>query len=211
MTVLYLDTTSSFLYAGIVKDNVLLIEEKKELGKDLSIYTLDTIKNMLEKTNLTPNNIDKIIVVNGPGSFTGIRIGVTIAKTFAWGLKKDITTISSLDAMAVSIKENKCKIPVIDARRDCSYFGIYDESNNIVLENKYASNDYINEQIKKLNKDYIIISNETTLKNNNIVSYNPNILEIVKKYINKENINPHAVNPIYLKLTEAEEKQNAGN
>ena len=211
MTVLYLDTTSSFLYAGIVKDDSLLIETKKELGKDLSVYTLDTIKNMIDSSNIEPNTIDKIIVVNGPGSFTGIRIGVTIAKTYAWALKKDITTISSLDAMAVSINEKKYKVPVIDARRDCSYFGIYDEFNNIVIENKYVSNEYINECLKKLDNDYVIISNETSLENENIIKYDPNILEIVKKYQNKENINPHAVNPIYLKLTEAEEKRNATN
>lgn len=211
MTVLYLDTTSSFLYAGIVKDDKLLIKQKKELGKDLSTYTLDTIKNLIEKSNLTPKDINKIIVVNGPGSFTGIRIGVTIAKTLAWSLNIDITTISSLDAMSISTDDNKYKVPVIDARRDSSYFGIYDEFNNIVMENKYASNNYINDCINKLNKDYVIISNETTIDNKNIISYSPNILKIVNKYKDKECINPHAVNPIYLKLTEAEEKKNATN
>lgn len=118
MKILYIDTTTSYLYTGLVVDKKLVSEVKKDLGKDLSSYTLKEIDTMLKQNHLEPNDIDKIIVVNGPGSFTGIRVGVTIAKTYAYSLKKEIVTISSLEAMAISSKEDDIiKVPLIDARR----------------------------------------------------------------------------------------------
>ena len=131
MRYLYLDTSSSFLYAGIVKDNDLVAEIMEEMGGDLSKISLLKISEMFNSVSLKPNDIDKIIVVNGPGSFTGIRVGITIAKTYAWGLKKDITTISSLEAMAISSDFDGYKVPMIDARRGYVYASIYDKDCNI--------------------------------------------------------------------------------
>lgn len=207
MTILYLDTSSSFLYTGIVKDDRLICEIKEDLGKDLSVFALKKITDMLNENKIQPIDIDKIIVADGPGSFTGIRVGITIAKTYAWALNKKITSISSLDAMALSCKEDGYKVPIIDARHDCSYFGIYDTNNNIVYANKYINNEIIKEEISKLENNYNIISNDTVLEDKNIIKYDPDILRIVEKYKDKEDINPHAVNPSYLKLTEAEEKR----
>jgi len=80
---------------------------------------------MFDKNDIAKDEITKIIVVNGPGSFTGIRIGVTIAKVYAWTLKIDITTITSLEAMALSSKSNTTyKVPMIDARRGYVFAGI---------------------------------------------------------------------------------------
>ena len=110
MKILYVDTSSSYLYAGIVEDDKLLCEVKKEFGTSLSEEALPEIVSLFTKTNLNAKDIDKIIVVNGPGSFTGIRIGITIAKVYAWSLNIPITTISSLEAMMLSSKENKVKV-----------------------------------------------------------------------------------------------------
>ena len=82
MRILYVDTSSSYLYAGIVEDDKLLCEVKKEFGTSLSEEALPEIVSLFTKTNLNAKDIDKIIVVNGPGSFTGIRIGITIAKVY---------------------------------------------------------------------------------------------------------------------------------
>ena len=111
MTIFYIDTTSSYLYTGIVRDDKLLIDKKENLGKDLSIYTVSIVNDMFNEVNLKPSDINKIIVVNGPGSFTGIRIGVTLAKIMAWSLNIPIITISSLSAMAKSIKSDKLIVP----------------------------------------------------------------------------------------------------
>ena len=107
MITLYIDTSSSYLYAGIVKDSNLLVEVQEELGHNLSEVALPKIVEMFDKTNLSAKDINKIIVVNGPGSFTGIRVGLTIAKVFAWSLNIPITTITSLEAMATSINSDK--------------------------------------------------------------------------------------------------------
>lgn len=208
MITLYIDTTTSYLYTGITKDGVLLNEIKETYGKDLSVVALKNISEMLRKNGLTPNDIDKIIVVNGPGSFTGIRIGVTIAKTFAYSLKKEITTISSLEAMAVSSESNaKYIVPIIDARRGFVYAGIYDKAGNTILKNQYIKLDTLLLACDNLIGDYAFIGNNAKLDFEQ-EEYNPNIEKIINSFVDKESINPHAVNPIYLKLTEAEENLN---
>ena len=97
MISLFLDTSSSYLNIGVLNDKKLLKEEYIYFEKDLSKYALNEIKKLLDSLNLKPNDIDNIYCVNGPGSFTGLRIGVTIAKTFAWGLNKDLYKVIERD------------------------------------------------------------------------------------------------------------------
>lgn len=208
MKVLYIDTTTSYLYTGLVVDGKLIAEIKKEFGKDLSRQALPKISDMIKEAKLKPTDIDKIMVVNGPGSFTGIRVGVTIAKTFAYTLKKEVVTLLSLEAMAISNKnENVFKIPIIDARRGYIYGAIYNQENVPILKPQYISLEALKSAANYLLEDFEYISNQefTDLK---VESYNPNIEKIVNALISREGTNPHAVNPIYLKQTEAEEKQN---
>lgn len=207
MKALYIDTTTSYLYTGIVVDGVLLSEIKENCGKDLSSVALQKISEMIKLNNLIANDIDKIIVVNGPGSYTGIRVGVTIAKTFAYSLRKSITTITSLEAMAVSSKsERKFKVPLIDARRGYVFTAIYDDLNNIILKPQYISLDALKTATDNLIDSFQYISN-SSFNDIDTEHYNPDIEKVVNTYINKEEINPHAVNPVYLKLTEAEENK----
>ncbi|NLA33481.1 MAG: tRNA (adenosine(37)-N6)-threonylcarbamoyltransferase complex dimerization subunit type 1 TsaB [Tenericutes bacterium] len=209
MKILYLDTSSSFLYSGVVINNKLEASIKKEFGKTLSIYTLTEIKKMFSSIKMSLNDIDKIIVVNGPGSFTGIRIAITIAKTIAWSLRKKISTISSLDAMALSTTGYDYIIPYIDAKRDYGYFGVYDKNNNTILPNKYIPLSFLKNYIKEI-KNYIVVTNDN-IDISNKINYDPDILNIVNHYALKENINAHLVNPNYLKLTEAEENNDKRN
>lgn len=206
MRILYVDTSSSYLYAGIVEDDKLLCEVKKEFGTSLSEEALPEIVSLFTKTNLNAKDIDKIIVVNGPGSFTGIRIGITIAKVYAWSLNIPITTISSLEAMMLSSKENKVKVPMIDARRRYVFGAIYDGNNNVVLKPQHIKMDDINVELEKLS-DYTIITKDELEEYEHKEEYNPDILKIVTYFKDKEPINPHGVNPDYLKLTEAEESK----
>ena len=205
MIAFYIDTTSNYLYTALVKDKELLIEKKECLAHDLSTFALNEVNKMFEEVNLKPSDVDKIIVVNGPGSFTGIRIGVTIAKILAWSLNKEITTISSLEAMAQSLETDKLIVPLINARRNCVYGAIYDNT-NVILNEEYMSIEKLKLILNGLQKEYVFISND---KFNDLTceEYNPNILKIVNKYIARESINPHMVNPSYLKLTEAEENR----
>lgn len=208
MRYLYLDTSSSFLYAGIIEDNRLIDSICEEMASDLSKIALLKISNMFTNNNLKPNDIDKILVVNGPGSFTGIRVGITIAKTYAWGLKKDITTVTSLEAMAISSNFKGYKVPLIDARRGYVYASIFDENNNEIFKACHISLELLKEKINELGKDVVIITNDDIDLEYNKEEYKPDILKIVQNYKDRENVNPHLVNPEYLKLTEAEEKNN---
>ena len=209
MMCFYIDTTSNYLYTGISKDNLLLIERKLNFAHDLSTFALDEVRKMFLDAKVEPNDIDKIIVVNGPGSFTGIRIGVTIAKLYAFLLHKDITTISSLEAMNVSNKEDKLHVPIINARRGYVFGAIYDKD-EVVLPEQYITIEKLKLILMGLNKEYIYISNDV-FNDLETVKYDPDILEIINTYKDRECINPHQVNPTYLKLTEAEENKMKDN
>ena len=205
MRILYIDTSSSYLYAGISEDDKLLCDVKKEFGHSLSEEALPEIVSMFTNNNLTAKDIDKIIVVNGPGSFTGIRIGITIAKVYAWSLNIPVTTISSLEAMMIS-SNNKVRVPMIDARRHYVFSAIYDENNNVVLKPQHIKIEDLNKELDKVG-NYVVITKDEIEEYPHVEDYNPDILKIIMYYKDKEAINPHAINPDYLKLTEAEESK----
>ena len=206
MKTLYIDTSSNFLYTAIVEDNNLIAEVKKEYGHELSKYALPDIVGMFESTNTEPKSIERIIVVNGPGSFTGIRIGITIAKTYAWSLNIPITTITSLEAMMLSCKVNKYYVPAIDARRGYVFSAIYSDKKEQILAPCHIKIEDLEQKLKDID-DYIIVTNDEVEITGEKTSYDPDIKLIVDYFKDKENINPHAVNPDYLKLTEAEESK----
>ena len=205
MRYLYIDTSSSYLYTSIVEEGKVVSEIKEEYGQSLSKVALPRIVSMFEDNNLKPIDIDKIIVVNGPGSFTGIRIGLTIAKVYAWSLDIPITTILSLEAMAISSNKDKVHVPLIDARRGYVFTAIYDNSGNEVLKPCHIKLDELMEKLDGID-NYEFISNDE-FEDIEVESYSPDFLKIVNKYKDKKKVNPHMVNPEYLKLTEAEEKK----
>jgi tRNA threonylcarbamoyladenosine biosynthesis protein TsaB len=204
MKILYIDTSSSYLYTGIVDASKLLGCIKKDYGEHLSQMTLPEIANMLKEAQVEPKDIEKIIVVNGPGSFTGIRIGVTIAKVYAWSLNIPITTITSLEAMALSSPEKTYHIPMIDARNNNSYAAIYAEDYHEILKPQHLNNADLIKQLATI-PSYKIITNDAINISESIEKYDPDILKIVNHFKDKTPLNPHAVNPDYLKLTAAEE------
>ena len=141
MMSLFIDTSNSKLVVGIIneQESNLITYYNEVLKGDMASKALDIIKDCIDESNLKPSDIDKIYVVTGPGSFTGIRIGVTIGKTFAWALNKKIVSISELELLASTKVDTKYVVPMIDARRDAVYAGIYDNELNIVLEDTYIS------------------------------------------------------------------------
>lgn len=205
MRILYIDTSSNYLIIGIVENDKLLVSTNKKLDQNLSRDAVPELAKMFDKVNLEPKDIDKIIVVDGPGSFTGIRIGVTIAKVFAYALKKNITTISSLEAMKESVNDASYFVPVIDARRGYVYAAIYNKNDREILNSGYIKLSVLKDKLKML-EDYLIITNDDIEVDGIKTKYKPDILKIVEKYKTRKNINPHSVNPNYLKLTEAEER-----
>lgn len=205
---LFIDTCTKYLILALYKDNDVIEYLQIEADNNLSVLLLPKIDELLKKANLKINDVDRIYVVNGPGSFTGIRIGVTTAKTIAYGLKKEICTVSELEVLASVDTEKKYIVPLIDARRNFVYTGIYKNNLELVLENKYVNFDeFYNNILNNYDiNDILFVSND----NFNIKTEIPNInvWKVIEKHKNDASINPHSVNPVYLKLTEAEEKLN---
>ena len=99
---LYIDTSSSDVSIACLKDDTLLYSIIRNIPNKHSVYTLSYIKEVLDNSDIDKKNIDNIYVVNGPGSFTGIRIGLTIAKTYSYLLDKPLIPVSSLKTIALS-------------------------------------------------------------------------------------------------------------
>ena len=205
MKYLYIDTSSSYLYAAIVENEKIIAKVCEDYGQSLSEIALPKIALMFEYNNIKPTDINKIIVVNGPGSFTGIRIGITIAKVFAWSLNTKITTITSLEVMAISNNSNKIKVPIINARRGYVYGAIY-ENDKEILKPQHIKLEELKNELKGRD-NYIYITNDEFENLENIEKYEPDFIKIINMYKDKKEINPHLVNPKYLKLTAAEESR----
>lgn len=209
MKIFYLDTSSNFLYTAILEDEVVIAEDKEKLEKDLSKYTLPKIKELILKKNISFDDIEKIIVVNGPGSFTGIRIGLTIAKTLAWAKNIPIIQISSLEAMALSNNMENIDyiVPIIDARRGFVFSTIYDNNKKeFILKEQYINLTTLDAALDSIVGNILFITNDDIKTKYIRTIYEPNISKIVKIAKNRQTINPHDVDANYLKLTEAEEK-----
>ncbi len=209
MKILYLDTTSSYLYTAILEDNNIIAEIKEELGNNLSIYTLPRIQEMMYVKGISVDDINKIICVNGPGSFTGIRIGLTIAKVLAWAKNIPIIAISSLEAMALSADGNyDFVVPAIDARRDYLYATIYDIKNkSFIMKEKHLLSNTLNIALDSLVGSICFITNNQINANYDVQPYEPKIDKIVNEVKDRAPVNPHSIDANYLKLTEAEENK----
>ena len=130
MKILFIDTSSFNVTISYIEDNVIKFIFNDEIRDDMSSKIMPIIRDGSIESSIELSDLDRIIVCNGPGSFTGIRIGVTIAKTIAWALKKDIITISTLELYASTSFDTKYIIPMINARRGYVYSGIYDKECN---------------------------------------------------------------------------------
>lgn len=187
MKYLFIDTCSNSLIISTIIDNKIDYFFIDKNNNDTSSKVMKVIEEAVPDIM----GIDKIFVVNGPGSFTGIRVGVTIAKTIGFCLNIPIIELSELELLATTNTDTKYNVALIDARRGYVYAGIYDKDLNCYLEDQHILLNDIKYPI-----DYTIIN-----------SYdNIDLLKIIKKHEFDEPINPHNLNPNYLKRTEAEEK-----
>lgn len=206
MISLFLDSCDKKIIVAVLKDNHLIYEKIQDNDNHLSEIFLPMIKEALDELEYTLNDVGRIYIVNGPGSFTGIRVGVTTAKVIAWGLNKEIVTISELEVLASTYIDHKYCVPYIDARRDCVYAGMYDSSLNKVFEDVYISKEKLLNKIRRHSKldEYIFVSYDSLFENTTLP--NIDIEKIVLRHSCDEGMNPHNVVPNYLKRTEAEEK-----
>lgn len=189
MYTLFISTFSELITIGLLKDGKEIDRLEQVSSRNHSIYTIPMIEELLDKNEIKTNYLNEIIVVNGPGSFTGVRIGVTIAKTLAYTLDITIKTITSLEAYAVSYTSDKNKLVAIPDLKG-KYIGYFTKDNDLLSNYIYLNNKEYDKYIED-KKEYLIENDSFNL--NDIYNY----------LKNKEGINPHLVNPIYIKGIDA--------
>src|SRR5438309_6062986 len=138
MNVLAIDTSNYSLGIALVNQEQVIGEYITNMKKNHSIRVMPAIEKLMQDCEMKPTDLEKIVVAKGPGSYTGVRIGVTIAKTLAWTLNIPLVGISSLEALAANGRYfNGLLSPLFDARRGQIYTGLYHfKENNLqtVLE-----------------------------------------------------------------------------
>lgn len=205
---LFIDTSNEELIIAILRDDVLLSKKTKKCKNDHSVYAVKYIDDVLNELGLEPNDVNNIFVVNGPGSFTGLRIGVSIAKTYAYLLKKEIILVSSLRALALSC-DNKIVISLIDAKNNNYYVGIYDMFDNHVTYETFTTKEDVLEKINKYEDVDLISNKDIKVDNYKFKKVELDIENIVRVYSKEsEIINIHEVKPNYLKLPQVYEEKN---
>ena len=197
MISMFIDTSLSDVSIALLKNGKLLSLIHDNIPGEHSIYVSKYIEDILKENNILPKDVNEIIVLNGPGSFTGIRIGVTIAKIFAYLLNIRIVTITSLKARVIGVKGDYL-LSIIDAKHNNYYVGLYDKDYNMLKE-QFMTKEQKDSLIEMYNP--IVITEKEDF----------DIEEIIKYSNQLESENPHGVNPTYLKLPEAMEKNDKRN
>ena len=219
MKILSIDTSSNLCSVALLDNKTLIKEIKSNDGLTHSEKLMPMISNILSDTNLSLQNIDLLVCDKGPGSFTGIRIGVSTIMAFADSLNINTTGVSSLEALAYNVKENGIICSLIDAKNSNCYCGIYSLENEVytLLEEQYIDNiEKIISKLQKYNKPITFVgSGSVQYKNiiinkikkyffsdfNDLSSYNLGIAGY-NKYLNNQNEN---LLPLYLRKSQAEE------
>ena len=139
MITLFIDTSNQDVSIALLKDGKIINKITKSIPNEHSKYAVSYIDEVLKKSEITPKEVQSIMVVNGPGSFTGVRIGLTIAKVYALLNDIKVTLISSLKCLAIGNNKNKYILSLINARNDNYYIGFYDNNYNDVINEHYES------------------------------------------------------------------------
>ena len=213
MLILGIDTSTKICTCSIFdSENGVIAETSLSVKKNHSNIVMPIIDNLFKISDLTINDIDKIAVAIGPGSFTGVRIALGIAKGLAMALNKPLIAVNELDILEAIADGNENEvIPLIDARKERVYYK---------YQNKYVD-DYLINLISNFdkNKKYIFvgdgaISYKNILKDN--LGDNAIVLPMFNAFprasilcelaINKEEANIYTLEPEYISKSRAEKK-----
>jgi len=133
MKILAIDTSTDYLSLAISDGEKTIARYHRPTHRNHSRLIIPTISNLVKKAKLKIRNIGAFAVSIGPGSFTGLRIGVVTVKALAYALGKPIVTVPTLDVIAQNAKSFRGVIcPVIDARKSKVYACLYKSDGNIV-------------------------------------------------------------------------------
>ena len=213
MLILGIDTSTKICTCSIFdSENGIIAETSLSVKKNHSNIVMPMIDNLFKISDLTINDIDKIAVAIGPGSFTGVRIALGIAKGLAMALNKPLIAVNELDILEAIADGNENEIiPLIDARKERVYYK---------YQNKYVD-DYLINLISNFdkNKKYIFVGDgainyknilKDNLGDNAIIlpMYNsfPRASILCELALNKEEANIYTLEPEYISKSRAEKK-----
>ncbi|WP_046181244.1 tRNA (adenosine(37)-N6)-threonylcarbamoyltransferase complex dimerization subunit type 1 TsaB [Domibacillus tundrae] len=222
MKTLAIDTSTYTLSIGLADGDVILAEQVTNVKKNHSVRVMPAIQSLMNDVEIKPEDLEKIIVANGPGSYTGVRIGVTIAKTLAWTLNIPIAAVSSLASLAASAPViDGLVCPIFDARRGRVFTGLYRLSNGTVetmIEDRNVLVTDWCEELLQQNEKILFVGQESILHEKTIAEQMGESAVFAGKAVpytrpaalltlgkETEN-NPAEVVPNYARLAEAEAK-----
>ena len=192
MHTLFISTYNALITICLLKDDKIIEKKVQKSINSHSVHTMPMIKEILETNNLTTKDLNQIEVVNGPGSFTGVRLGVTIAKTLSYTLSIPIKTISSLHAIALSSNSTKKLVTLRDIKG--VYYGLFDDENTLLEPLNYLNNKEFNEFIEANDYQNILVEGVEEL----------DVLKIHEYLKKAKPTTHHHLNPLYIKKIEVE-------
>ena len=217
MLILGISTSSNIASVALSKDAECIKELNINNNKTHSETLLPLINELLSETNIKLQDINLIACDNGPGSFTGIRIGISTVKAIAESLNIPVIAVSSLEGLAYNISSSECICSLIDARNNQVYCGLFD-SNHTLIENYLA--DDINTILPIINKNQNIsfvgdgavahkdLLNISDFKSDNLLRAKNINLCAFDKFSKGEILNADSILPMYLRKSQAERMRN---
>lgn len=221
---LAIDTSTNVMGVAVTNEQTVIAEMITNEKKNHSVRLMPAIDHVLKEVDLTPKQLDRIIVAKGPGSYTGVRIGVSVAKTLAWSLNIPLVGVSSLETLALNGKYfNGFVSPLFDARRGQIYTGLYRfeneqiqtvENERIILTTEWA------DQLQTYSEPVLFLGHDL-LKHRDTLSdklanqaqfglaseHNPRPGELAIVGLQRDPVkNIHQFTPNYVQMAEAEKK-----
>ncbi|MGX6961768.1 tRNA (adenosine(37)-N6)-threonylcarbamoyltransferase complex dimerization subunit type 1 TsaB [Vagococcus xieshaowenii] len=222
MKILAIDTSNQTLSLAVLEDERVLASYSSSVNKNHSVTLMPMIETMFAQIKMSPKDIERIVVAQGPGSYTGLRIGVTTAKTLAWTLGAELVGVSSLANLAASVGQvSGVIISLFDARRGNVYAGGYRWEQGMLTEvipDQHIELGTLLNQLKEINEPITIVGELTDQLKETVLTAELPMYQLVlspvlnSAYLGKMGyqatavVDPDAFVPTYLKLVEAEEK-----
>ena len=172
MLILAFESSAKACSCALLRDGQLLAEYFQNSGQTHSRTLMKMAEDMLQNCDLTPGDVDAVGVAAGPGSFTGVRIGVSCAKGFAWAGELPCYGVSTLEAMAqgaVCFEGTVCA--VMDARRQQVYNALFragDGAITRICEDRAISIEELSEDLEKIEGPKILVGDGAALCYNNL-------------------------------------------
>lgn len=183
MKILSIDTSSNICGVAVLEDTKLLKDNSKYLGLTHSETLMPIIKETLDELNLKLNNIDLVVCDKGPGSFTGIRIGVATTKAFSDSLNIKAIGISSLEALAYNVKDDGVICSLIDAKNENAYIGVFEKiSDNYIIRRNFSA-----ESISDILNEFKDAQYSITFVGDGAIAYKEQILKVLPNSLFVEN------------------------